>query len=588
MCGILAVIRKGEKPLNLAACRRGLNWLSLRGPDLCAYEMWEERVFMGQTILSLTGRLKTDARHLVSATTRFKMALNGEIYNYRELKSKYLNSGVEFLGNGDSDSEVLVNLHDVLPSKEIPSLLDGMYAYAILDKQQRNIQICRDVQGEKSLYIYEGPDFIIISSEINPILLIVPSLTPEAQVLRDYFHTRHFMFLERTIYREIRQLLPGSIETLDLMSMKWKRQRPEKLSDWISLSQMEAYSKCSMEELTDELDHLMATCVRQMIPENQKYASVVSGGVDSSLISHYLLDCGSPDKLVAVNHMGKDRISSDLSGFEGILGQKIDVIQVDRREYRNEVPQCQKICGSPLLSHSFVGQAIQSAYVRKAGCRVLFGGDGADELFGGYSCYLKDSLNNGGYSPSPYTRYLDAEVEFEKNDNENLKLELANAWRESLRAYSHLENEKERAAQAMMYCDFMYQLPSVGLRGSDLMSLMWNVETRSVFIRRPIVKFALNLPLFAKAKRSRGVEPLLGAKPLLKNLFLRYFGRLLLTPKQGFAGFPNESGAYLGDVEDFITLEVLGIKSGSMKQEALSRDTLWKLINIEFLLREVL
>lgn len=585
MCGILNVISKNGKDLDLAACRRALSYLTWRGPDLTTYKVWDSRIFWGQTILSITGAINNTDKHLSSVSGRFHLVFNGEVYNFRELESQWLNNKLNFISHGGTDTQVLVNLHEVLSLREVPRLLDGMYAYSLLDMKERTINICRDVQGEKSLYIYEDSNFVVISSEIRPILSLIPSIKPDPQILRDYFHTRHFMFFERTLYPGIRQLLPGHIETINIDTMHWSKYCYQELSEWVDPDRMDKYSNLSIDVLSDELDSLIESCLRQMIPEQRKYAAVVSGGVDSSLIAHYLVKHGNPDVLVAVNHIGKDRISKNLSGFEQILGKTINVINIDIAAYSSEIPRCQQVCGSPLLSHSFVGQSIQSKFVQSAGCRVLFGGEGADELLGGYPCYHENRSPNGRFSPSPYTAYYDSELEFIDENPMQLHYDLSEAWKRSLKAYENIKDPGERIAQAMMFCDFAWQLPSVGLRGADLMSMMWSVETRSVFIRRPLITLALNLPVSVKSDAAPQANPILRAKPLLKKLFLRHFPAKLLQEKQGFAGFPNESAMYLGDISDFNAVDVLNIRPQSVKDRVLDKATIWKLVNIEYFLR---
>jgi len=325
-----------------------------------------------------------------------------------------------------------------------------------------------------------------------------------------------------------------------------------------------------------------------MIPEGRRFASVVSGGVDSSLISYYLLKHSSPETLIAVNHLGKDLISNDLEKFEKILGRKIEIIDVDIATYSAAIPHCQKFLGTPLGSHSFVGQSIQSNYVRAKGCKALFGGEGADELFGGYSCYLDPQRrgNEGKFSPSLYTGKFDPKIKFSENNAELLDQELMSEWQIALKTYEHVENKEQKIAHAMMYCDFAYQLPAVGMRGADLMSMMWSIETRSLFVRRPIVEFGLNLPMNAKSCTDESVAIGERSKRVLKNLFKRVFTKDLLVEKQGFAGFPNESGVYLGDVRDFLALRFLGIDPKQVAPETLNRETAWKLINTEYFLRE--
>jgi hypothetical protein len=118
------------------------------------------------------------------------------------------------------------------------------------------------------------------------------------------------------------------------------------------------------------------------------------------------------------------------------------------------------------------------------------------------------------------------------------------------------------------------------------MSMMWSVETRSVYVRKPIVQFALNLPLQLKVDIKGREEPLLRTKPLLKKLFLRYFPKELLVEKQGFSGFPNESALYLGVPSDYKAVRQLKIEKESLSAALRDRDSVWKLINVEYFLRD--
>jgi asparagine synthase (glutamine-hydrolysing) len=583
MCGILAVIPKADFRLDPSACRRALSTLSWRGPDHTASEIWKDQVFIGQTVLSLTG--DTRGRNTIYTTSksgRYLIAFNGEIYNYRELAQRWLPDRLE-LTCETSDTEVLANLHDVFPASEIPALLDGMFAYTILDKDEDVLYISRDVQGEKSLFLYEDEKIIVISSEIPAIQQLVPGLALDIQSLRDYFRTRHFMLFSRTAYCDIRQILPGSLERLHIPTSMWSIVASRKLSDWIDPKRMEANNSRSIDSLADELDALLIQSVKEMLPAKANYASVVSGGVDSSLISHYVVTHGHPDILVAVNHVGKDLISSDLSGFEKTLGQHIDVLNIDKATYAAEIVRCQETSRSPLLSHSLVAQSLMSAYVQSKGCRVLFGGDGADEYFGGYNAYLKDTKLSNKFSPSPYLSYDTPEINFSDDDPSNLQQNLANAWSEAQQAYLFVKEPKDRIALAMMYGDAAYQLPAVGLRSADLMSMNSSVETRSVFLHRKVRDFALNLPIGARLS-PKSSNPNLQTKTLLKHLFLRYYPESLLVKKQGFAGFPNESADYLGDLSDYMTFDLLGIQHPSSSCQY-SRATLWKLANVEYFLR---
>ena len=559
--------------------------MAWRGPDFCVSRVWEDRLFLGQAVLSLTGRPTSATDYQRSRSGRWEVMYNGELYNWAELQSQLLDRRSDLASRSGTDTELLVNLHEVLAPEDVPGRLDGMFAYALFDEHARRLAITRDPHGEKRLYVYEDDSQLVVASEIRAILSLVPHLRPDAQALRDYFRTRHLMLGSRTVYAGIRELSPGAFESLELDSGRWTRSRFGGLRDWIDPSRMHANSGRSADDLADELGELIDRCVREMLPDGRQYAAIVSGGVDSALIADSVVRQGSPDLLVAVDNVGKDPLTNDLSGFERVLGRPVSKVSVDAPSYAAEVPRCQQAVGSPLPSHSFVAQSQQSAVIRRAGCRVVFGGEGADELFGGYRAYLDCSDTAASYSLSPYTTHRTPIIRFHSDDPETIQRELAATWTAARGAYAHVEGACERQRLAMMLCDAEYQLPAVGLRSADAMSMMWNVESRSVFLRKPVIQFALNLPAAVKADTGGTVDALLRTKPLLKRLFLRRFPRELLQEKSGFGGFPNESGQWLGSAADFLALDVLGVDRASLPDAMGDRAEAWKLINIEYFLR---
>ena len=585
MCGILVIVDKTQSSVDENRAENALLDLKNRGPDVSFSMRPRPYVFIGQTVLSLVGNIPDDksTSNFVSDSGRYLVSFHGEIYNYRDLEKRFL--GGQYLPSNVSDTAVLSKLHDHVALEQVPELLDGMYAYAVFDHDEDCLSIVRDIAGEKSLYVYEDKKFLIIASQISAIRAFGVSMPLNLGALQDYFHSRHFLQRDATAFLNVRQLLPGTIEKFDIKSGKLILSTNRSLRDWVSPTMFEEYGKLGVDELAEILDGLISSCVRQMIPINRKYASVVSGGIDSSLIASYLCEQSDPDLLVAVNHVGKDYISDELDGFRKCLGRDISVLDVTVEQYTARINASMGVLGSPLLSHSFIGQNIQSEFVNACGCRALFGGEGADELFGGYECYLnpeEDSTTN----PSPYSGFIDGELQKVPPASEGYFEMLSAEWQRSLDAYKFIPKQRERTLLSQMLLDLSLQVANVGLRGADLMSMMWSVETRSVFVRKPIIQFALNLPLLAKID-PECQDPLMRTKTVLKKVFLRRFPQGLIQKKQGFSGFPNEAGGSLGKIEDFQTVKLLGLDCGQLDRTNLTRDQLWKYFNLEFFLRSL-
>jgi len=136
----------------------------------------------------------------------------------------------------------------------------------------------------------------------------------------------------------------------------------------------------------------------------------------------------------------------------------------------------------------------------------------------------------------------------------------------------------------MMLNDSSIQLSSVGLRGCDLMFMNYSIESRSLFLRKDVIKFALNLPL--KFKINLDKKDKLGTKIILKKLFIKYFSKKLLLPKQGFSGFPNETKKRLGDSKKFkINKIIKKNKKIDFMKLLKNKEIEWKITNLEYFLR---
>ena len=581
MCGVFVVINKKSKPVNLKNCISALNKMKKRGPDWDFYRLIAPNFFMGQVVLSMTGKTNKDINQHFSHDKKKFILFNGEIYNYKELSKRYQNSKIQ---NEISDTNVLVNLINKIGFENINKVLDGMYAFIVYDKVKKQIIINRDPQGEKILYVFSDDNEIILSSEINAIIHYKKNIKLNINILKNYFYTRHFTQFDKSIFKNIRILEPGHLKTLDLNTFKFKLHSKFSLNNMINEIEYDRNNKRKIDDLADELDFLLNKNVKEMIPKKRKFASVVSGGIDSSLISHYVCKNSKPTNLICLNHVGKDKLTESIRLFEQKLKFKISHHKIYERDYYENLLDALRICNGPINSHSFVGQLIVSRFVNRIGCKGLFVGEGADELFGGYDTY-KQKIFNPKINQSNYTKLINSNLFKKDQEYFDFKKNLNNHWKDSLNKYSFIKDENQRNRLAMMLMDATVQLSSNGLRGADLMGMNFSVEARTVFLRRDIVKFALNLPL--KFKINFNNDNLLSTKVLLKKVFLKYFPKKLVFKKQGFAGFPNETSKYLKNKNDYQLKNIYKIKNYQKKINKLDRAGKWKLINTEMYLVKI-
>ena len=170
------------------------------------------------------------------------------------------------------------------------------------------------------------------------------------------------------------------------------------------------------------------------------------------------------NKFIALNHIGKDRISNKTNLFEKYLNNKIISLDVNQKKYKKYLEESINICNSPISSHDFVGKLIIAKYLKKINCKAVFGGDGADELFGGYNTYLQN-IKNPNQNISDYTKILKTKIFSNKYNNHYFETRITKEWKKCLKAYDFLKDKKEQNKQAMMLLDSTLQLSSVGMRG---------------------------------------------------------------------------------------------------------------------------
>ena len=574
MCGIFLAIPKANYKLNMQACNKALSYLKKRGPDWHFQKIINQKYF-GQTVLSMTGSKNFKIENHMSKDKRFLILFNGEIYNYQELAKKYNYHSQK----NPSDTQILVNNFNPKNIKNFFNKLDGMFAIILYDALNDKVIVARDLQGEKTLNMYEDNNLIIISSEINAIKTYVENLKLNYSWLQTYFNTRHFLQFDNSIYDNIKIIQPGEIFEID-RNCKIKTLHNLEIYDLVSEKIYNSNLKRKEVDLIEELEFIIRKNIKDMVPHERSYCSILSGGIDSTLVSYYLSEISKPKKYLSLNHLGKDKISNNIFRFQKYFNSEIVSLRINQKDYYKSLLKSLKICSSPINSHDFPGKLILANYAKKIKTKAIFGGDGADELFGGYETY-RQNIKDPNLNYSDYTRYINNNIKISKDKN-IFKKKLKYNWEKSLNSYYFIKDLKIKNRLSMMLNDSSIQLASVGLRGCDLMFMNHSIESRSLFLRKDIIKFALNLPL--KFKLDLNTKSKLKSKVILKKIFLKYFPKNLLYKKQGFAGFPNETRKNLGKIENFkLNKYILSNKQNPFNR--LNREIQWKIYNLEHFLR---
>lgn len=439
MCGILCVQSVDAIPLEQHLSAMAL--LNDRGPDHLTYQ-YQPNQFIAQSVLHFTG-----SPDFYQEQRKDFLAFNGEIYNWNQL-----NTAVA------SDTELVYN---TVRDKKWPEFKQfrGPWAWAYADGT--DIYYAADPQGERHLFVYQDSNWLIICSEIAPILEYVQT---DIQ-LTDYT-SKHYPILDRTPWAGIHRIKPGCL---------YKNNEPvliiDDIKQWATRDYVGTYVQA-----VDDLDQLMCQTAQEIMPAEPTALSY-SGGLDSSLIDIYYPGL---NKYTLVTD--RDPISQATQNSQHIV--------IDAEQWADYYIQLSQRLALPMLSWSFVGYYIIASQVKE---RAILAGTGADELFGGYP-YVEQNIS------SPYAQGFNLTTD-------------------------------------SFLLDYIVQSAGVDLLGTDLISGFCSKETRSPFAHPLIIKFALSMPREYLIRNQ--------TKSLLRDLYRANTGRDYLYPKQGFAGYCNDSIKYI-------------------------------------------
>ena len=366
MCGILVIFSKKRK-LEKKICRSASNLIKSRGPDQFFENYFlNNRLYISNSILSITGDITRRKDLFKSKNTNFSVAFNGEIYNWQEIKKLK-----EKFFQYKNDTELLVNMHEEFLPSEVPKKIEGMFAYCIYDQKKKKIYFASDVQGEKKLFYFNNNDFLIISSTISSILAVLDKKELNLDSINNYLATRHYLFFNDTCYKNIKILKPGNIFTFNLNNNTLSKKEFDNPLSWISEKKMLDFEKMKEIEIIEYFNMILLEQLKKMIP-SKKFGSIFSGGIDSSLQTTLISQIQKPNNIITLNHVGKDKITENINKFQKFIDNKINVLHINKKKYLNDLKKSYEITQFPFLTHDFVGKYQLSKFFKEKGCKVFF------------------------------------------------------------------------------------------------------------------------------------------------------------------------------------------------------------------------
>lgn len=390
MCGIAGILASPGRVVPDGALDAITDALTARGPDARGvFRDPEAGVHLGHRRLAIIDLTPGGAQPMTSASGRHVMVLNGEIYNYRDLRAELERDGA-VAWRGASDTEVLLELCERRGVDAALARAEGMFAFALWCRDSRELVLARDRFGEKPLFVAETPDGIVFGSELASILAY-PGFTDAADdAAIDLFLQLSYIPEPLTPFRHVRKLPAGHIARLK-PGDRGMVPRPY----WSAIEVAVAARREAVAARADSGEIVAAIAERlQRVVANQMIADVplgafLSGGIDSSLVVALMQRASSrPVRTFTIGF--KDEAYDEAPYARAVarhLGTDHTEVVLDWREGLDLVERLPEIYSEPFADSSQLPTYLVASVARRD-VTVCLSGDAGDEVFGGYNRHL--------------------------------------------------------------------------------------------------------------------------------------------------------------------------------------------------------
>ena len=544
MCGITGQI--GKFNINFEAFN---NSLTHRGPDAGGvYLNEDERLKLGHRRLSILDLSNHANQPMHSECNRYVIVFNGEVYNFNDLKSEFhLNCKTT------SDTEVILQLY-IKVGYITPSLLNGMFAFAIYDKEDKSIFIARDQIGIKPLfYFWDGENFAF-SSELKSFKKMGQNLTVNKEAIPFFLHLGYIP-QPLTIYNQVYKFPTGNYLHLkvDKPSLDFK-------TYWNLSEKIKPQYLSDENEAERTLNHLLYTAVEKQMVSDVPIGTFLSGGIDSSLVT--AIASKTSTKQVKTFSIGFHEEKYNEAPYAENVAKHLNTdhhtFMIGEKDVLNLVPELLDVYDEPFGDSSAFPTMLVSKLAREK-VTVTLAGDGGDELFMGYGMYnwakrldnpilhqlrrplfetsqlLSSRWKRAGLLLDYKTKYhlkshifSQEQYIFSENDLHKILTNKIFDFK-TLNQTDSYTNRKLKAEEIQSFWDFEHYLKDDLLVKVDRASMKYSLETRVPLLDMNLIEFCLNLDTILKTRN--GVSKYLLKKELYKLVPKIYFDR----PKKGFS-----------------------------------------------------
>lgn len=557
MCGIVGTasqnIKVDEKLLSImrdTMCHRGPDdaglWFDLKG-----------RVGLAHRRLSIIDLSQAGHQPMTDINDQFSIVFNGEIYNYRRLREKLISMGLSFRTN--SDTEIILQAYQAW-GENCLERLNGMFAFALYDKSKKRLFIARDRTGQKPLFYYHSNGRLTFASELKA-LMADPAFPRELDLEALNFYLAYgYIPGNMCILKGVYKLPPGHMMTYNVETDQLMIRQYWRLPTFIETNATD------VSELVSRFQELLRDSVRLRLIADVPVGILLSGGIDSSLVTAMAVEVASkPVKTFTISFPGHDKY--DERPYARLVASHFGTDHTELEMEPTSIDVLSDLANQydePIADSSMVPTYLISRLIRQH-ATVALGGDGGDELFGGYPhhCWVQHQNRLRYFIPHPLRPlmykaagrllppglkgrnyilgclselpYSIAQVNIYFDAGMRQRL-LAPVWSKANLGQTSPESYKAALCdstgtplQMATSVDFLTYLPEDILVKVDRASMLTSLEIRSPYLDHRMIEFAFRqVPDNFKATlRKRKILPCLLAKSLLPK-------QLDLKRKQGF------------------------------------------------------
>ena len=385
MCGIAGFWTR--EPLlqdPLEVLRRMGDSIAYRGPDDSGYFFEDSGFGLVHRRLSILDLSPAGHQPMTSASGRYVIVFNGEVYNFEELRSEL----GQKIWRGHSDTEVMLEAIERWGVQEALKRFVGMFAFALWDQKERNLVLARDRLGIKPLYYGHAGRHFVFASELKAIGAF-PDFTGTIDRDSLALYMRHsYVPTPHCVYEGIRKLQAGSI-----LIVRGPGLEPEERCYWSAAEVAEEGMRSPLAgsdaEVTEQLREKLLSAVRLRMISDVPLGAFLSGGIDSSAVVALMQAQSSrPVKTFTIGfHENGYNEATHAKSIAQHLGTEHTELYVTPEEALEVVPLLPSIYDEPFADSSQIPTYLVSRLARRH-VTVSLSGDGGDELFGGYNRYL--------------------------------------------------------------------------------------------------------------------------------------------------------------------------------------------------------